>query len=94
MLIGLVVLITASASYAVDEKYTPSKNKNLAVVYTLDEIIDKKFFDFAKKDLAKIGFYLNDPHHNVNNVYEERVGLEPLEWNSLSRWQIKNKKMQ
>jgi uncharacterized protein (DUF302 family) len=76
-----------SILYAGDFK--PSSNDKLAVEYTLDntdETTDQKFFDFTKKPLAKIGFYVNDAHHNVQNVYEQQVGetsLEQLSFSSL-----------
>ena len=77
-----------SSLYAV-ETFKPSTNDKLAVEYTLestDETTDKKFFDFTNKPLANIGFYVNDAHHNVNNVYEQQVGetsLEQLSFSSL-----------
>ncbi len=69
-----------------DVRYAPSGNKDLAVVYTYDKKFDKNFFDFTLTDLEKIGFYLNDPHHNVNKVYEKEFGstvLQTLSFNSL-----------
>jgi len=71
------------------EVFQPSSNTKLAVEYTLettDENTDQKFFDFTNKPLAKIGFFVNDAHHNVNNVYEQQVGetaLEQLSFSSL-----------
>lgn len=61
-----------------------SSGENLAVEYTIDGNIDQQFFDFAKNDLAKVGFFLNDPHHNVQNVYEQQVGSTSLEQLSFS----------
>ncbi len=78
----LPALISISA-FAVpqegDVKFTPSENKNLAVVYTYEDKIDDKFFEFVKKDLKEIGFFVNDPHHNVQTVYEERFGETHLD---------------
>lgn len=65
--------------YAMNEKFTPTNNKKLAVVYTSDKNIDKEFFHFVKKDLDKIGFFVNDPHHNVNKVYEQNFGKTELD---------------
>lgn len=62
-----------------DVKFTPSDNKNLAIVYTFDENIDEKFFPFVKKDLDEIGFFVNDPHHNVQAVYEQNYGSTDLD---------------
>ena len=69
-----------------DVKFTPSDNKNLAVVYTFEENVDEKFFPFVKNDLAKLGFFVNDPHHNVQAVYEQNFGstdLDNIAFNSL-----------
>jgi len=78
--IGLASLVSIAfaAPQKGDVKFTPSNNKILAVKYTLNEVIDKKFYDFTKKDLSTIGFFLNDPHHNVNNVYEKNFGSTEL----------------
>jgi len=62
-----------------DVKFTPSDNKNLAVVYTYNDKNDTKFFNFVKKDLKKIGFFVNDPHHNVQTVYEQKFGSTALD---------------
>jgi len=59
--------------------FTPSHNKNLAVLYTFDKNIDKDFDLFAKKDLLEIGYFLNDPHHRVNDAYEAEFGKTDLE---------------
>ena len=74
-LLSSVVAVAISA----DEKFVPSDNKNLAVEYTIDRNIDQEFFEFTKKPLEDIGFFVNDPHHNVNTVYEKQVGATSLE---------------
>ena len=61
------------------EKFVPSNNKNLAVVYTFDKVNDKEFNLFIENDLKKIGFFLNDPHKRVNDVYEKNFGSTSLE---------------
>jgi len=85
-----LALVSSSISFAVaDINFQPSSNDKLAVEYTLESTnsdTDQKFFDFTKKPLAKIGFFVNDAHHNVNNVYEQQVGetsLEQLSFSSL-----------
>ena len=87
LLSGLLSLTAFASPMKGDVPFTPSANKTLAVVWTYDEQIDKKFFPFVKKDLSTINFYLNDPHHNVNTVYEERglgkTVLATLNFNSL-----------
>ncbi len=69
-----------------DVKFTPSNNKDLAVIYTFDEPNEDEFFKFVKEDLSKLGFFVNDPHHNVQAVYEQRYGktwLENIAFSSL-----------
>ena len=53
-------------------------SENLAVVYTFDKQNDKRFNEFTKKDLQEIGFFLNDPHHRVNDAYEVQFGKTDL----------------
>jgi len=79
-------IITALLSISVfatpqdgDVKFTPSNNKNLAVVYTYDDTNDTKFFNFVKNDLSDLGFFVNDPHHNVQTVYEQKFGSTSLD---------------
>ena len=72
----LVLAILFTGVYASD--FIPSDNKNLAVVYTFDKDNDKRFDEFAKSDLKKIGFFLNDPHHRVNDAYETQFGSTDL----------------
>ncbi len=88
----LSALLTSSlfaAPHADDVAFTPSNNKTLAVTYTFDKkdsLFDEEFYEFTKKDLQKIGLNLNDPHHNVNAVYETNFGktyLDTLSFNSV-----------
>lgn len=68
------------------EAFTPSSNTKLAVEYSVQGDIDKDFFKFSKDGTEEVGFYLNDPHHNVNTVYEKQVGttyLNQLSFSSL-----------
>ena len=83
--IALSVLLLTSLNAA--DKFVPSSNDRLAVEYTLevtDENTDKDFFEFTKGELESIGFFVNDPHHNVNNVYEKQVGKTSLNQLSFS----------
>ena len=73
--LGLALTLSLSAT----DKFVPSDNKKLAVEYTIDGNIDEDFFEFTKKPLEEVGFFLNDPHHNVNVVYEQQVGATSLE---------------
>lgn len=85
----LLLSATLITSLTATDGYVPSSNKNLAVEYTLenkDIAFDKAFFDFTVKPLEKLGFYLSDPHHNVNLVYEQLKGetsLSQLSFSSL-----------
>jgi uncharacterized protein (DUF302 family) len=79
ILSSLIFLSSTFVVYAAD--FIPSNNKNLAVEYTIDTTekdFDKKFFAFTTKPLEEIGFFVNDPHHNVQAVYEEQVGKTSL----------------
>jgi len=83
LLLGTMLLAPLNAT----EKFVPSNNKNLAVEYTLEnkgEAFDKAFFEFTKKPLEKVGFFVSDPHHNVNAVYEQQVGATSLSQLSFS----------
>ena len=83
-LVSAALALALSTSALAATSFTPSDNKNLAVVYTLDKPIEEDFFKFTKDDMKKIGFFLNDPHHNVQNVYVEQVGATGLEQLSFS----------
>jgi len=77
----VLLALTSSISFAATT-FTPSDNKNLAVEYTIDTAqkdFDKKFFEFTDGPLADLGFFVNDPHHNVNKVYEKQVGKTSLD---------------
>lgn len=74
VIISVSVITVAGAN----DKFVPSDNKNLAVVYTFDKENDKRFDDFAKNDLKEIGYFLNDPHHRVNDAYETKFGKTDL----------------
>ena len=75
-------------STSADNKFVPSNKKNLAVEYTLSpevaKNIDETFFKFTDKPLAEIGFFVNDAHHNVHNVYVQQVGATSLSQLSFS----------
>jgi uncharacterized protein (DUF302 family) len=83
-IVSTIALSAAIISSVTAAEFKPSDNKNLAVEYTLDGDIDKDFFEFTKDPLAKIGFFVNDPHHNVNDVYEQQVGKTSLSQLSFS----------
>ena len=74
LFVGLVAVVVAA-----ENKFIPSNNKNLAVVYTFDKENDAAFNSFIETDLKKIGFFLNDPHKRVNDVYEKNFGSTSLE---------------
>lgn len=81
------ILFTACSMHDTDgpSSKTPV-TKDLAVMYTYDKDLDKAFEDFTRKDLAEIGYYLNDPHFRVNDAYEMMLGktwLDNLGFNSI-----------
>ncbi len=81
------LILTSFANTLNAQSFIPSKNDKLAVEYILektDAATDQKFFDFTQKPLEEIGFFVNDAHHNVNNVYEKQVGKTSLEQLSFS----------
>ena len=84
ILTTLIMSSAISLTATADVKFIPSNNKNLAVEYTLDKNVDNEFFEFTKKPLEEIGFFVNDPHHNVNTVYEKQLGHTSLSQLSFS----------
>ncbi len=82
----LTVSATLFTSLNAQTTFTPSSNTKLAVEYTVEGNIDEDFFKFSKDGTEEVGFFLNDPHHNVNIVYEKQVGetsLSQLSFSSL-----------
>jgi uncharacterized protein (DUF302 family) len=77
-----VLFITTSASS--NDTLIVGENKNLAVMYEFDDIIDERFEQFIQKDLKKIGYYLNDPHRRVNDAYKNEYGSTYLDLLSFS----------
>jgi len=83
---ALLSVSALAAPQADDVKFTPSNNKNLAVVWTSEVNNDEAFFKFVKKDAAELGFFVNDPHHNVQAVYAQQFGetwLDNIAFDSL-----------
>lgn len=74
----LLLSLLPVVSFA-QEKFVASHNKNLAVTYTFDTENDKRFNTFIETDLAEIGYFLNDAHKRVNDVYEKKFGSTSLE---------------
>jgi len=85
----IALCTTLISTLSAQNNFTPSSNDKLAVEYTIDDTpsdFDKSFFEFTKEPLEETGFFLNDPHHNVQNVYVQQVGetqLEQLSFSSL-----------
>ena len=68
------------------DEFVPSDNNKLAVEYSLENSskeTDDKFFKFTE-DIEKIGFWVSNPHHNVQNVYKDTLGITSLEQLSFS----------
>jgi len=85
-ILSTVALSSLLLSSLSAEQFTPSDNTKLAVEYTVEGNIDEDFFKFSKDGTEEVGFFLNDPHHNVNIVYEKQVGetsLNQLSFSSL-----------
>ena len=77
---SIFLLISLLSTVAISQdKFIPSDNKNLAVTYTFDKDNDKQFKHFTENNLEEIGYYLNDPHSRVNDVYEKKFGSTYLE---------------
>ncbi len=84
ILTTLALSATLLTNLIANDTFVPSDNKRLAVEYTIDANIDKDFFEFTGKPLEEKGFWLSNPHHNVNVVYEQQVGATSLEQLSFS----------
>jgi len=54
-------------------------NKNLAVFYTIDGKIEKKYNTLVEKKLKSIGFNVTNPHKRVNDQYEAKYGSTILD---------------
>ncbi|RUM63965.1 MAG: hypothetical protein DSZ04_03685 [Sulfurimonas sp.] len=80
-----------TSSLLANTTFTPSPNTKLAVEYTIDGNIDEDFFKFSKNATEEINFFLTNPHHNVNLVYEQQVGKTSL--NQLSFSSLVNDKV-
>ncbi|MDF1876148.1 hypothetical protein JHD48_10430, partial [Sulfurimonas sp. SAG-AH-194-I05] len=81
--LALLSASTITSTFASDS-FVVSSNKILSVKYTFDNVIDKDFTRFTKKDLEEIGYYLNDPHVRVNDAYEQQFGKTHLSLISFS----------
>ncbi|MFT7002940.1 MAG: hypothetical protein ACJAWW_000274 [Sulfurimonas sp.] len=83
----LLALCMSAVSLSLSaNEFVPSDNKKLAVEYSLEnssQETDDKFFKFTK-DIEKIGFWVSNPHHNVQNVYKKTLGITALEQLSFS----------
>ena len=64
---------------AADVSTTNSDTNALAVFYTLDGDIQKKYNTLVENKLKTIGFKLTDPHKRVNDQYETKWGSTVLD---------------
>lgn len=84
LIISFLIFFTLSVSLYANNIYEEKEKKNLAVLYTFDEVIDDRFEEFVREDLKKIGYFLNDPHRRVNDAYNDEYGSTYLDILSFS----------
>ena len=53
--------------------------KNLALFYVIEGNAEKPYNALVEKELPKIGYVMADPHHRVNDQYEEKYGSTTLD---------------
>ncbi len=53
--------------------------KNLAVMYEIEGDAETAYNTLVEKELPKIGYVMADPHHRVNDQYEEKYGSTTLD---------------
>ena len=52
---------------------------NLAKMYVIDGKAEKEYNELVEHEIKKIGFNMADPHHRVNDQYEEKYGSTVLD---------------
>lgn len=73
----ITLILISTLSKATD--INSSKNNALAVFYTIDGDIQKKYNTLLENKLKTIGFSLTDPHKRVNDQYETKWGKTVLD---------------
>lgn len=58
---------------------SPTTDKNLAIFYSINGNIEKKYNTLVEKKLKRIGFNLTDPHKRVNDQYKTKYGSTVLD---------------
>ena len=71
-------LLLATSPQVTPSTTTPNKD-TLAVFYTLEGDIQKKFNTLVEEKLKTIGFTITDPHERVNDHYKEKYGSTVLD---------------
>jgi len=57
----------------------PVPKNALAVIYTLQGNVEKPYKGIIEKELGTIDYELTDPHHRVNDQYEDKYGSTVLD---------------
>jgi uncharacterized protein (DUF302 family) len=57
----------------------PIPENALAVMYTLEGNVEKPYNTIVEKELKTIGYEVTDPHHRVNDQYEDKYGSTVLD---------------
>ncbi|MEY3091137.1 MAG: hypothetical protein RL113_1453, partial [Pseudomonadota bacterium] len=57
----------------------PVPNKALAVTYTLEGNVEKAYNKIIEDQLKTIDYKVTDPHHRINDQYEEKFGTTVLD---------------
>jgi uncharacterized protein (DUF302 family) len=52
----------------------PVPENALAVMYTLEGNVEKTYNTIVEEELKTIGYEVTDPHHRVNDQYEDKYG--------------------
>ncbi len=71
-------LLLATTPQTINITATPQK-ETLAVFYTIEGDIEKKFNAIVETKLKTIGFNITDPHKRVNDHYKEKYGSTTLD---------------
>ena len=61
----------------------PVPKNALAVMYTLEGNIEETYNSIVEKELKTIGYEVTDPHHRVNDQYEDKYGSTILRYTKL-----------
>ncbi|WP_295419573.1 hypothetical protein [Sulfurovum sp.] len=91
LLLFIPALLFSETTPAAAEHAVQNKTDNLAVLFTLEGNVEKKYNALVEEKLKSIGFNLTDPHKRVNDQYKAKYGSSLLD--VLSFMPIVNDKM-